>query len=100
MTVTLDFLATRQILTILVVLALGALFGQIKFGPLRFSYRPVAASIVVRDSKTTSDVAKTKKKKKKRGFGFFGGLLVGLLCLVVVVVIVVFLMKRSRGSSD
>ena len=36
MTVTLDFLATHQILTILVVLALGALFGQIKFGPLRF----------------------------------------------------------------
>ncbi|WP_130864692.1 aspartate:alanine exchanger family transporter [Acidipropionibacterium timonense] len=36
MTPVLDFLATHQILTILVVLALGALLGQVRFGPLRF----------------------------------------------------------------
>ena len=40
MTVTLDFLATHQILTILVVLALGALFGQIKFCLLYTSPSP------------------------------------------------------------
>ena len=36
MTVLTDFLATHQLLTILIVLASGALLGQIKFGPLRF----------------------------------------------------------------
>lgn len=36
MSVLVDFLATHQLLTILVVLATGALLGQIKFGPLRF----------------------------------------------------------------
>lgn len=36
MSIVLDFLAAHQLVTILVVLALGALFGQIKFGPLRF----------------------------------------------------------------
>lgn len=32
----LTFFATHQLLTLMLVLALGALFGQIKFGPLRF----------------------------------------------------------------
>ena len=36
MTVLTDFLATHQLLTILIVLASGALLGQVKFGPLRF----------------------------------------------------------------
>lgn len=36
MTALLDFLATHQLLTILVVLAAGALLGQVRFGPLRF----------------------------------------------------------------
>ncbi len=36
MSIVLDFLAAHQLVTILVVLALGALLGQIRFGPLRF----------------------------------------------------------------
>lgn len=32
----LTFFATHQLLTLMLVLALGALFGQIRFGPLRF----------------------------------------------------------------
>lgn len=35
-TIVLDFLVAHQLVTILVVLALGAMLGQIKFGPLRF----------------------------------------------------------------
>ena len=31
-----EFLASNPLVTIMGVLALGALFGQIKFGPLRF----------------------------------------------------------------
>lgn len=36
MTILCDFLATHQLLTIMLVLSTGALLGQIKFGPLRF----------------------------------------------------------------
>lgn len=36
MSIVLDFLAAHQLVTILVVLALGALLGQIPFGPLKF----------------------------------------------------------------
>jgi len=35
-TIVLDFLVAHQLVTILVVLALGSMLGQIKFGPLRF----------------------------------------------------------------